>query len=78
MSFSLEQKQKALQLYDETKSVTMVIVRLGYPTRQCLYRWLREKRAYKVFKSTEEIHQYSRASFTSIRGDKIKYSSSLL
>ena len=38
----------------------------------------REKRAYKVFKSTEEIHQYSRASFTSIHGDKIKYPSSLL
>ena len=45
MSFSLEQKQKALQLYDETKSVTTVIIRLGYPTRQCLYRWLREREA---------------------------------
>ena len=45
MSFSLEQKQRALQLYDETKSVTKVITCLGYPTRQCLYHWLWMRKA---------------------------------
>lgn len=43
MAFSLDQKQKALQLYDEIKSVTKVVTRLGYPTRRCLYHWLWER-----------------------------------
>ena len=42
MAFPLDQKQKALQLYDEIKSVTKVVTRLGYPTRRCLYHWLWE------------------------------------
>ena len=45
MAFSLDQKQKALQLYDEIKSVTKVVTRLGYPTRRCLYHWLWERNA---------------------------------
>lgn len=45
MAFSLDQKQKALQLYDGIKSVTKVVTRLGYPTRRCLYHWLWERNA---------------------------------
>ncbi|WP_182187051.1 helix-turn-helix domain-containing protein [Pectinatus frisingensis] len=43
MQFSLEQKYRALQLYDEKKSVTKVITQLGYPMRQTMYRWLWKK-----------------------------------
>lgn len=45
MAFLLDQKQKALQLYDEIKSVTKVVTRLGYPTHRCLYHWLWERNA---------------------------------
>ena len=45
MAFSLDQKQKVLQLYNEIKFVTKVVARLGYPTRRCLYHWLWERNA---------------------------------
>lgn len=38
--YSEEQKKKALNLYDQSKSITKVIQRLGYPTRRTLYDWI--------------------------------------
>ena len=37
MSFTEEEKKKALQLYDETGSIAKVIHNLGYPSRQNIY-----------------------------------------
>ena len=37
MSFSEEEKKKALQLYDETGSISKVIQKLGYPSKQNMY-----------------------------------------
>lgn len=37
------QRKKALQLYDQCKSVSKVIQQLGYPTRKRLYDWIAER-----------------------------------
>jgi transposase-like protein len=37
------QREKALQLYDQCKSVSKVIQQLGYPTRKRLYDWIAER-----------------------------------
>ena len=39
-----EEKEKALKLYEKVSSVTKVIQKLGYPTREDFYKWLRELR----------------------------------
>lgn len=39
--YSKEQRETALQLHDEFQSVTKVIQKLGYPSRQGMYKWLR-------------------------------------
>lgn len=36
--YSKEQRETALQLHDEFQSVTKVIQKLGYPSRQCMYK----------------------------------------
>ena len=41
--FTPQEKENALKVYEEVKSVRAVIQRLGYPTRQTFYQWLREK-----------------------------------
>ena len=43
MSFSEEEKKKALQLYDETGSISKVIQNLGYPSRQNMYTWIKNR-----------------------------------
>ena len=43
MSFSEEEKHEALQLYDETGSISKVIQRLGYPSRQNMYTWIKNR-----------------------------------
>lgn len=43
MSFSEEEKSKALQLYDETGSISKVIQKLGYPSRQNIYTWIKNR-----------------------------------
>lgn len=44
--YSQEQREKALQLYDECHSVTKVIQSLGYPkTRQGMYLWIKQRGA---------------------------------
>ena len=40
LDYSEKEKEKALGLYDKTKSITEVIRRLGYPSRQAMYTWI--------------------------------------
>ena len=43
--YSEEQYRKALEVYEQTKSVTQTITILGYPARrQTLYNWINQKR----------------------------------
>ena len=43
--YSEEQYQKALEVYEKTKSVTQTMTILGYPERrQTLYNWINRKR----------------------------------
>ncbi len=41
--YSKYQQKQALSLYDQYQSVTDVIQKLGYPTRQALYNWIRAR-----------------------------------
>ena len=51
--YSEEQYQRALQVYDETGSVTKTITFLGYPTRrQTLYNWINRRNHLPQGKST--------------------------
>ena len=52
--FSATQKKQALDLYDQFKSITKVVLLLGYPSRQALYQWIalrneppKQKSAYR-------------------------------
>ena len=48
-----EQYRKALEVYEETKSVTKTITILGYPARrQTLYNWIHRKRMLPEGRST--------------------------
>ena len=38
--YTREQKEKALAIYDTTQSITEVIRRLEYPSKQALYTWI--------------------------------------
>lgn len=51
--YSDEQYRKALEVYEETKSVTKTITILGYPARrQTLYNWIHRKRILPEERST--------------------------
>ena len=51
--YSEEQYHKALEVYEETGSITKTITILGYPKRrQTLYNWLNRKRMLPEDKST--------------------------
>lgn len=51
--YTEEQYFRALEVYEETKSVTKTIQRLGYPSRrQTLYNWINRKRLLPEEKST--------------------------
>lgn len=51
--YSEEQYYKALEVYEETKSITKTITILGYPARrQTLYNWINRKRILPEGKST--------------------------
>ncbi len=41
--YSSSQIAKALATYRDLRSVTRTVQRLGYPTRACLYKWIREE-----------------------------------
>lgn len=51
--FTYEKKFRALQLYEQTHSVSETIRILGYPERATLYRWIFEKEHPKKAKSTQ-------------------------
>lgn len=51
--YSEEQYRKALEVYEQTKSVTQTITILGYPARrQTLYNWINRKRMLPEDRST--------------------------
>jgi len=58
--YSKEQKAKALRIYHQIGSVTDTVRQLGYPSREHLYRWIRnegktkEKRKKLNLKNTTE------------------------
>ena len=48
MSYSKEQIKKALELYQQCKSVLRLFpVSLGYPTRENLYKWIKKENVPK-------------------------------
>lgn len=47
MSYTEQEKQQALALYDETGSIAKVIHQLGYPTRQNMYTWIKNRNIEK-------------------------------
>ena len=55
MSFTEEEKKKALQLYDETGSIAKVIHNLGYPSRQNMYTWIKNRNIEKKHKEYSKI-----------------------
>lgn len=51
--YSEEQYHRALEVYEETQSVTRTIALLGYPAcRQTLYNWINQKRKSPEDRST--------------------------
>lgn len=58
--YSKEQRAKALRIYHQIGSVTDTVRQLGYPSREHLYRWIRnegktkEKRKKLNLKNTTE------------------------
>lgn len=51
--YSEEQYHRALEVYEETQSVTRTITLLGYPARrQTLYNWINQKRKSPEDRST--------------------------
>lgn len=46
------QRKKALQIYDQCKSINKVIQKLGYPTRQSRCDWIFERDSPPGYKST--------------------------
>ena len=51
--FTYEKKVRALQLYEQTHSVTETIRILDYPERATLYRWISEKGQPEKVRSTK-------------------------
>lgn len=43
--YSYYQRERALKLYDQCKSVSKVVQMLGYPTRKRMYDWIAERNA---------------------------------
>ena len=51
MSYSKEQIKKALELYQQCKSVSQTVRILGYPTRENLYKWISLLKEAKISRS---------------------------
>lgn len=64
MSYTEQEKQYALALYDKTGSIAKVINTLGYPTRQNMYTWIKnrnigkKKRAYTDYSDKPEHRRH--------------------
>ena len=43
MSYTEQEKERALTLYDELGSIAKVIQKLGYPSRQNMYTWIKNR-----------------------------------
>ncbi len=52
MAYTEQEKQQALALYDETGSIAKVINTLGYPTRQNMYTWIKNRNIEKKIKAS--------------------------
>lgn len=52
MSYTQQEKQQALTLYTETGSIAKVINKLGYPTRQNMYTWIKNRNIEKKKKAS--------------------------
>ena len=52
MSYTEQEKQQALALYDETGSIAKVIHQLGYPSRQNMYTWIKNRNIEKKKKAS--------------------------
>ena len=52
MSYSKEQIKKALELYQQCKSVSQTVHILGYPTRENLYKWIKKNVTQKERKTS--------------------------
>lgn len=50
--FAYEKRIRALQMYEQTKSVTETIRILGYPGRETLYKWIKDQNQPRKKKST--------------------------
>ena len=68
MSYTEQEKQQALALYDETGSIAKVINTLSYPTRQNMYTWIKNRNIEKrkkypltiqIHLSIEDIHHWN-------------------
>ena len=54
-----EERRRAVELYFTTPMTTAQVVRhLGYPTRQCLERWLAKDPRCFASMSFQQAHQY--------------------
>ena len=51
MSYSKEQIKKALELYQQCKSLSQTVRILGYPTRENLYKWISLLKEAKISRS---------------------------
>lgn len=64
MSYTEQEKQEALALYDELGSISKVINKLGFPSRQNMYTWIRKRnveqkkkrRIVLILLNIEDIH----------------------
>lgn len=52
MSYTEQEKQQTLSLYNETGSIAKVINKLGYPTRQNMYTWIKNRNIEKMKKAS--------------------------
>ena len=50
--YSRQEKEKALEIYKQTESVSAMVRILGYPTREHLYHWIYESKRPKKRKKT--------------------------
>jgi len=56
MRYSDDQRERALELYNEVQSVLKVIQKLGYPSKQGLYTWIGAKDNLRKPKAPRAIY----------------------
>ncbi|MEG0191504.1 MAG: IS3 family transposase [Lachnospiraceae bacterium] len=53
MSYTQQEKDSALKLYDETESIALVINKLGFPSRQNMYTWIKNRNINRKRKQSD-------------------------